>query len=306
MTVRFRRFYPGFNPDRFWLPLLRYVVQGNVEQTSSPRADLVVTSVFETRKEAWKRRITSRLAAPSLPNPPQRLSRRTKSVWFTGENIRPPVSDYDLTLSFDLDSFGGTNLYFPLILTELNWSEDGVVLGEQGINSRTGLPRMTPSQVAQDRWIDPSTRPKFACAFVGNPEPIRIRAIEALGAIQEVDVFGSAVGRPVESKVAIARSYRFMLCFENDLYPGYVTEKALEAYQTGCVPLWRGLDSSGILNPAAVVNAADFVSLREFVARVSMLNSSHVDMQRVTSQPLFSDRPHLDLVINRLRNLLDS
>ena len=41
---------------------------------------------------------------------------------------------------------------------------------------------------------------------------------------------------------AVARNYRYFLCFENDLYPGYVTEKPIEAWASGSVPLWRGID----------------------------------------------------------------
>lgn len=38
--------------------------------------------------------------------------------------------------------------------------------------------------------------------------------------------------------------YKFMLCFENSSAPGYVTEKALQAYLAGTIPIYWGHDDT--------------------------------------------------------------
>ena len=39
--------------------------------------------------------------------------RSRRSVWFTGDNVRPPGGPWDGYLSFDLDPLDGRNAYFP-------------------------------------------------------------------------------------------------------------------------------------------------------------------------------------------------
>jgi len=166
------------------------------------------------------------------------------------------------------------------------------------------MSRLRPSDVVNGRIGNVNERPNFVCAFVGNAEPVRIRAIQALQTIGRVDVFGAAVGLPVPHKYEIARDYRFMLCFENDLYPGYVTEKALEAYECGCIPLWRGLDAANVLNAGAVINAANFQSLKDFANYVQAVDSSPKRKEAYSREPLFTTQPDLGAVMVSMKDLL--
>lgn len=43
---------------------------------------------------------------------PFQESRARRRVWYSGENLRPPVG-FDLTLSFDLDDYERSNMYAP-------------------------------------------------------------------------------------------------------------------------------------------------------------------------------------------------
>lgn len=127
----------------------------------------------------------------------------------------------------------------------------------------------------------------FVCAFVGNAEPIRMRALEALTRIGRVDVYGAAVGRPVREKRSVSKNYRFSVCFENDVYPGYVTEKALDAHASQCVPIWRGEDAANILNSEAIINASDFTKLGHLVDFIGDVNKSSYLVDDIVSRPLF-------------------
>lgn len=118
-------------------------------------------------------------------------------------------------------------------------------------------------------------------------------AIEALRAHGEVKVFGSAVGRPIKNKCEVAKDFRFVLAFENDVYPGYVTEKPLEAYACGAIPLWRGLDSSDLLNGGAIINAMDFDSLASFARHVADLNTDLTRLNSTAKEPLLNETPSL-------------
>lgn len=306
LRIHFRRFFRDFDPMQFWIPLIEEAAGTEAKISSAAEADVVVTSVFESFGETWRRRLASRSAHPLLPSAPRLGSTKAKSIWVTGENIRPPINGYDLTFSFDLDDFGGTNLYLPLLLTELDWFPQRRRGRSQSHNHRTGMRWLLPVEPSKRREVDTFNRPKFACAFIGNAEPVRMRAITALGKIGQVDVFGAAVGRPTPNKADVAREYRFMLCFENSLYPGYITEKVLDAYQCGCIPLWRGIDESNLLNSSALVNQREATDLEDFAHRVAALDSSKTAIHEMSSEPLFNSEPSLHASVSAIRNLLYS
>jgi hypothetical protein len=266
--------------------------------------DLLFSSVFS--KEKIVDRVLRRVQREFGRQPNQRYEFKhafQKRVWYTGENQRPPNGGYDLSFSFETDSLGGTNIYLPLYYLALDWFEDGQI--QLGLEARRSGKVVKPLTTTTGRQSNVSERPKFLCAFVGNPEPIRMRAIKALERIGVVDVYGQAVGRPVPNKFEVAQNYRFMLCFENDLYPGYVTEKPLEAWVTGCIPLWRGLDRNGCLNPLSHLNAASFDSLEEFVNRVENLNNNVMELTAMGREPLFSGQLTIDPAREALRRLFN-
>ncbi len=217
------------------------------------------------------------------------------SLWFTGDNVRPPGGPWDGYLSCDLDPLGGRNVYFP------HWWEY-VGLLDSYRPSYAGLD-MSVAGLMSERT--PSPRPPgFVCAFIGNPTPPRLHAIDALSRIGNVDIFGNSVGRPVPSKVEIARNYRFVLCFENDLYPGYVTEKPFEAWATGAVPLWWGDDPVGYLSESAVVNAATFASLEEFADAVAHIDADESRRAEMVGRPVLAREPDLSVATGLMRAIL--
>jgi len=132
-----------------------------------------------------------------------------------------------------------------------------------------------------------------------------MRALAALEKFGNVDIYGSAVGRPVPDKYSIAKRYKFMLCFENDLFPGYVTEKPLDAWLSGCIPLWYGIDSVGLLNQSSLLNAAAFDSLEAFVDAVGELNLDGNRLTQMGSEPIFSREPSLRAASAALQRLFN-
>lgn len=297
LLIAYRYFWSGFDPDDFFTPLIAQATGRPAEPAAVPDAHVVVDSVFVPQRPWRRNRLVAALPVRTRldgtePAPDPSAVR----IWYSGENIRPPADGYDLSLSFDTDTYGGSNLYWPLVLLSVAWP---TVWRRTGIEQTRPGRQLGPAQVASPRPdADAADRPKFACAFIGNPEPVRLRAVDALRAHGEVDVYGTAVGRPAPSKHDLAKDYRFMLCFENDLYPGYVTEKPLEAFACGCVPLWRGLDAAGLVNPAALVNAADFEDLHGWAQHVADLDRDRFALTTMATAPLFREVPTLDPLID--------
>jgi hypothetical protein len=223
------------------------------------------------------------------------------SFYWTGENERPPQGKWDGYFTFDTEDFGGRNIYLPLwwiTTTDLFGKRASPWLGRS----------VTLKELTSTRTPQFETREKFCVAFIGKAYSYRLHTLEALSKISRVDVFGPVNRRGArsnpESKLEIAKNYRFMLAFENDLYPGYVTEKAPEAWATGAIPLYYGMESEKYFNPTAMINALDFVSLSAFTSRVAEVNSSREKWTEIASQPLLQRTPSLEPAITRIREII--
>jgi hypothetical protein len=271
-----------------------------LEGTENFSANLVVESVFVPS-------ILTNLGYFGRLLQTHRVSKRTKklldgnresgvrNVWWTGENIRPPIHrSFDHFVSFDQDSFGGVNTYFPLFYIE-------ALLPSTGTLERIGVRKLEAEELTLGRSNSNLNfeKQKFACAFINNPDPVRIAAIQALSRFGQVDVFGRYSGRPVKSKSEIARNYKYMICFENDIYPGYVTEKLLDAYLAGTVPLyWGDLGEEKHINRNSFLNLKDFPSLEAFAKVVASMDADQYC--EIYSQPLLESVPPVEPLVEAL------
>lgn len=245
-------------------------------------------AVVERRMRASRRTIDSRW---SRVNPgPQ--GRAQAHIWYTGENVRPPSTGWDGSLSFDVDPLEGRNAYLPL------WWFSVGLLGPAYSMFIDPAPQI--DQLLARRPSGPIPT-EFAVAFINNPDPVRFHAVHALSQFGNVDVFGRAVRRPLPNKATLAGRYKFVLCFENDLYPGYVTEKAIEAWGMGAIPLWWGSDPAGYLNPQAVLNAADFASLSDFAEAAALLAGDEDRWLAAFGSELLLRKPDLQPAMDVIR-----
>ncbi len=298
-TLRLSRFWPGAEAEGgFFSQLVTAAIGDAVTVVTNTRekADLeIVQGGLSLPRVLWARAAArlnpreardGRWADQGIVRPTQ-----ARSIWFTAENLRPPASgDWSGFLSFDTDPLQGRNAYLPLWMLDL---KDFNASGDLGIDEL---------MATREPDVD---RSGFVCAFIGNPDPMRFHAINALEKLGQVDVFGKSVGKPVPNKAAVARGYRYILSFENDLYPGYVTEKVLDGARTGCVALYRGIDYLGDFNPKCMVNVAPEVSLSGLTDRVASLEADAELRAQLLSQQVLQDRPNRDASVELIRRVLD-
>ena len=130
------------------------------------------------------------------------------------------------------------------------------------------------------------------CSFVvSNSEfgdPIRTEFFRALSKYKPVASGGrylNNVGGPVEDKMAFCRNYKFNIAFENSSFPGYTTEKIMDAYVAQTIPIYYG-------NPKVEVDfkrdSMIFVKDRDDIDRaiseiVRLDNDDDAYMEKVTA-----------------------
>jgi hypothetical protein len=224
-------------------------------------------------------------------------------IFFTGENERPPQGRWDAYLSFDVHSYDGRNSYLPLW-----WITSSNILVPT-VSPYLGRP-ITIEQMMKSREVEFEKRKKFCVAFIGKAYPFRMQSIAALSKIGKIDVFG-AIARNTKKtraneKFEISQQYKFVYAFENDYFPGYVTEKLPEAWATGAVPLYWGSDITNSMNPAAFMNAADYPTIENFALAVGDVAKSPDRWREIAQSPLIINRPSIDEVVTRLSRILGS
>jgi hypothetical protein len=222
------------------------------------------------------------------------IDKRAFNIWCTFENRRPPINNFDLTFSFDLDSYNNTNFYLPLIYICMNHTESKQNHAKYTLSSEECA---TARQISLNEI---QRKTGFASAFINNPHQMRLRAIKELSKTDKINVFGRSVGNYVKDKVGEASKYWFNICFENDLYPGYVTEKILEAWMAKAIPLYWGMDTAKILNSKAYINLNDFESLEDYVNFISRLYKDEDKMIEMINQPLLNQNFNYDSMIQFL------
>ena len=287
-------FGPTFNFEGGFLKCLLDLAFKSVVITPREKdADIVLTGV-NMKRPRWYR--SARRAYPRYPE---------KTIAVIRENQRPNYQHYKYSISSDFDSYGGRNLRLPSWYRYIRWPGVAPYVPKVNRHSSYGfeppvevesLLRPRPAPSAADRTL-------FCCLVASNPEPHRLMCAERLSSIGGVDLFGPIAGKPVQrSKYKILAPYRFNLCFENSIFPGYYTEKLLHAWVAGCIPLyfadrWCGRD----FNPKAMINRADFATIDEFVDHVASVNKSREAMDELFRQPLLTTRPSLDSAVAFLR-----
>lgn len=315
VTLRFRRWAgPVGQESIFFKELFERATGRSVEITENPYGivDIQIESVYgegdpPKLQSRAKRFLRSHLPGginfddPNISTNQQPTGEARFRIFFTGENERPPQGRWDAYLSFDVHSYEGRNSYLPL------WwitSSDILVPTVSPYLGRA----ITLKQMMQPRMASYNSREKFCVAFIGKAYPFRMQSIAALSKVGKVDVYG-AIARNTrqtraEEKYEIAQEYKFVFSFENDYFPGYVTEKLPEAWATGAVPLYWGCDITNSMNSEAFLNAAEFTTLEDFVEEVAKVASSEERWTNIASQPLILKEPSIGQVLENLSRIL--
>jgi hypothetical protein len=306
-TLRFSDFWKNSDSvkEKFFLPLISMVYEDSVEVVVDPevKVDLEIFSVFPKKPTLAYRglRRYGLLNDPVIEPLKSSINANAhRKIWFTGENIKPPIPDeFDAYLSFESNEYNSKNIYLPLWVLNVNW------FGHTGVHGFTSL---NPTQAELLAPISPDiirlNDRAGCCAFIGVMENSRRNALYELNKVMKTDVYGASVNNRVPDKIQVAEKYKFILAFENSVSSGYVTEKLLEAHLTNAFPLYSGPLKVNYFNPERFLNFNDFSGFDEFMEEVRRLDQSAEELIYRLSQPVLSEGYEFDSLINNLKELL--
>lgn len=281
-----------------------------IELTEPTDADLIIIGPYPPqvpRASLWSRLVRRGMALTGIPHEKPRSHRRPITLYHTWENTRHDSIAADYSLSSDLSVTEASHCRFPAWMGSLEWTHEGIAPGPV---PRLGDP--IPVDELCEPLGDNSARARKSLIITSHFRQPRRVLIEAVRTLMEVDGYGPAFDRSIENHDAssfdkrdISRPYRFALCPENSMYPGYYTEKIVEAFACGCIPLtWCDSNVAHDFNPAALINLADYAAEGYAVGLQRELTPQRE--LELTQQPLLKSRPTLEPVRALLMQAVDS
>ena len=210
-------------------------------------------------------------------------------IFYTGENVRPRWGECQFAMTFDHEN-SARHYRLPLYVIDM-W---GAVI-EEWTNQYTNI-----EGNSHDYERDYDTR-KFCSFVVSNPnQEIRNKAFHFINEYKKVYSAGPHLNNmssvlprdKLQYKLHFMDDFRFNICFENGSYPGYVTEKLLNALQVKTMPIyWGSATVNRDFNPKAFINSSDHGDFNKLVDYIKHLDSpagkkEYLDM---IEQPAFKN-----------------
>jgi hypothetical protein len=261
LSVSFHNFWRDFDPpSSFFFKALSQRFNIRVEKAGR---DLQISSVF------------------GLSPLPQIPGVRPLRVWWTGEVQDPRGTIFDLHFGFHPMSILGTRWQrYPFWISYIDWWDQ---TSPCSVTRILGPRALTP-------------RPHFCSFIYSNVPSIRTEFFHRLNETRPVESLGRYLnnrGRRLEGRRdlidALARS-RFNIAFENQISPGYVTEKLVNPLMAGAIPIyWGAKEALTDFNPSAFIYAADFANLDDLVRHVLKVADSKDAMTELATAPAFRD-----------------
>ena len=208
----------------------------------------------------------------------------TIKIFYTGENARPTFRNNDYSISFDFIN-SPYHYRLPLYVLEMwaitleGWTKDAEYLIHK--------------QPLDDNAFDR----KGISYIQSNPNsPHRNNLMGYLMKHFDIDRAGPHLNNtgyvvprePRMHKLDFLRKRKFNIAVENGLYPGYVTEKLLDAYYADTIPIyWGSLKVARDFNPKSFINVEEYGVGTELVNRIRELDQDKDKYMEMLNQPAF-------------------
>ena len=262
IKIDFSDFWGGFNKtDNYFYNLLKE--EFDVEISDKP--DYLFFSVFGKLHQSY----------------------RCTKIFYTGENVEPPLGYCQWSFSFDYSN-DPRNYRLPHYLLYDGYYE-----------------------LVRPKIIDESFAKRKFCNFVasnGNCSE-RNTFVQQLSKYKKVDSGGrwmNNIGYAVDDKLKFQSEYKFSIAFENNAYrPGYewyITEKIMQPMTVNSIPIYSG--GSGVMND---FNKKSFISLHDFenmgnmIEYIIELDNNDDKYLEVLKQPWFNNNQIPDN--NKIENI---
>ena len=203
-------------------------------------------------------------------------------IFYTGENIIPDFNLCDYAIGFEHMSVGDRYIRYPLCYA----------------NYRSIVKKVEETK-SRNRNAGWENRTKFCAMVVSNgsiADPKRDQLYDDISEYITVDSGGryrNNIGEPngVRNKIEFMKDYSFGLAIENVSHPGYCTEKILDCFAAGVIPIYWGDPLVGnYYNEKAFINVFQYESKQELLAEIKRINENPTIKERMMNEYPIKDK----------------
>lgn len=209
-------------------------------------------------------------------------------IFYTGENQCPDFNLYDYALGFEHMTLGDRYIRLPICYLK----------GYQ-----------KSFRLMQEKHSKPVPTKSGFCSFVvsnNNASEVRELFYNHLSAYKTISSGGrykNNVGGPVADKLAFEQMHKFSISFENSSYPGYCTEKLVQAFAAQTIPIyWGDPTAADTFNEDAFINCNRYASWDEVVEVVKHIDASPELYDRMLATPALK-HPEVDSIEAKIAEL---
>jgi hypothetical protein len=214
-------------------------------------------------------------------------------IFYTAENIGPDFKECDFAFTFELTP-DPRNYRLPNYFFQIS-------------------PKLTE---AKNTDLIMKEKQKFCCFVVSNPDnPVRNRFYHELSKYKKIDSGGkylNNIGYVVRRKLDFIKDYKFVISFENSSYPGYTTEKIIEPFLAGSIPVyWGNPLVNKEFNEGSFVNCHSYKNFRLVMEEIARIDTDDALYRQYIQSPCFIGNKipesfRQEAVLNRFIEIIDS
>lgn len=196
-------------------------------------------------------------------------------IYFTGECLVPDFNECDYAMGFDRLVFGDRYLRLPLFQV-FKYRKFYEMLKDRKVFNREDLARKTDfcNYVVSNSFVKDKRTEIFL-------ELCKYKKVNSGGR------YMNNIGGAVKDKFAFQQKHKFSIAFENASYDGYATEKIVEAFAAGTIPIyWGDPRIAEDFNEKAFVNCHNYKSWGDVVKRVKEIDENDDLYLQMMNEPI--------------------
>lgn len=269
IKVKFLDWWAGFDSSEY---VIDEILRNEFNVVESDNPDYVISSVYS--KEALKYDCIRIILSP--------------------ENFCPDFNLFDYAVGFEKLEFGDRYAMVPNYL-----------LNPKYVNSI--------DLMKQKHLVANIAGKTDFCSYVvsnGVGDEMRTLFFEELSKYKKVNSGGkykNNIGMPdgVPNKLEFQKKHKFSICFENSSHPGYITEKLMEGFAAGTVPIyWGAPNVTDIYNEDAMVVVKGVDDIPRAIEQIKRIDQNDTLYTNMLKQPALIDKDYLERISHNLDSFL--
>ena len=250
----------------------------NIEFRNDSTCDFIIKSVFVNNEKVWNTNLK-------------------KYIYWSGESYIPSESEYQtkyiyITTTTVITTNTNNNIYIPYVLFSSHLYKERLFVN----NERKYLLAYCNSNKVKERE-------HFYNLFIEKTSDTLCHAHGKCCGKYKNTQKPKAVGNWCDVHlINIYKDYKFVIAMENKRVDGYVTEKILNAFYSGAIPIyWGSSNINDFFNKNAFINVSDYNSFDECINYI--LSMDELTIKQMQNEPIYNTENEIINLLNDEYNL---